>query len=34
MILCLKIIDFVNEVLKICERGVGGVKRWTTWKTL
>ncbi len=23
-----------NEVLKICERGVGGVKRWTTWKTL
>ena len=26
MILCLKIIDFVNEVLKICERGVGGVR--------
>lgn len=23
-----------NEVLKICERGVGGVKRWKTWKTL
>lgn len=29
MILCLKIIDFVNEALKICERGV---RLWTEKK--